>query len=187
MKVGVVYTLPTLRLCMVKGLKQTSAPLVISFGLDESAANTFTEAQVAMQLNVLDREVMIITGCNLDVETPEAILGVDTAVGASISSTSRTTLGTLQDSNVIAISLDSIRAGGFAAPGSGVGFSSSFGESPAAGMDYLAIIATNDFFVQVLGEGNTNPKGITGKLYCYRAIAEASVFAALTQSELLSA
>jgi len=187
MKVGVVYTLPSLRLCMVKGLKQTSAPLVISFGLDESAANTFTEAQVAMQLNVLDREVMIITGCNLDVGTPDAVLGVNTACGGSISSTSRTTLGTLEDSNVIARSLDSIRAAGFAAPGSGVGFSASFGESPAAGMDYLAIIATNDFFVQVLGSGNIAAKSVRGKLYCYRAIAEASVFAALTQSELLSA
>jgi len=172
---------------MVKGLKQTSAPLVISFGLDESAANTFTEAQVAMQLNVLDREVMIITGCNLDVLTPEAVLGVDTATAASISSTSRTSVGTLEDSNVIAVSLDSIKAAGFAAPGSGVGFSSSFGESPAAGMDYLAIIATNDFFVQVVGAGNVAAKGVKGKLYCYRAIAEASVFAALTQSELLSA
>jgi hypothetical protein len=172
---------------MVKGLKQTSAPLVISFGLDESAANTFTEAQIAMQLNVLDREVMIITGVNLDCNVPDAVAATDTAVAASLSSTTRTTVGTLEDSNVIAVSLDSIRAAGFGAPGSGVGFAAAFGESPAAGMDYLAIIATNDFFVQVLGAGNLAAKGVRGKLYCYRAIAEASVFAALTQSELLSA
>jgi len=165
---------------MVKGLKQTSAPLVISFSLDETLPNTFTQAQISMQLNVLDREVMIITGCDIDVSTPEAIVGVDTITAASLSSTSRTTLGTLADSNVISVAADSVRAGV-------VAFSSSFGESPAAGMEYLNIIATNDFFVQIQGAGNIGAKDVRGKLYCYRAIAEASVFAALTQSELLSA
>ena len=170
---------------MVKGLKQTSAPLVISFDLDESAPGVFTEAQISMQLNVLDREVMIITGCDIDVQTPDAIAATDTIVAASLSSTSRTTLGTLADSNVISVAADSIRAGGFV--DGGVAFSSSFGESPAAGMEYLNIIATNDFFVQLQGAGNVGAKNVRGKLYCYRAIAEASVFAALTQSELLSA
>ena len=170
---------------MVKGLKQTSAPLVISFEVDETAANTFTEAQVAMQLNVLDREVMIITGCNLDLEPPNGIAGVDTIVSGSISSTSRTAVGTLADSNVIAIARDSITSSGYV--DNGIGFSQQYGESPAAGMDYLAIIATNDFFIQVNGGNNVSPKTLRGKLYCYRAIAEASVFAALTQSELLSA
>tara|TARA_R110001606_G_C15141366_1_gene624594 strand:+ start:90 stop:602 length:513 start_codon:yes stop_codon:yes gene_type:complete len=170
---------------MPKGLKQTSAPIIISFETTESAANTFTQDQVAMQLNVLDREVMVVTGLNLDVQTPDGLAGIDTAVGASISATSRTSLGTLADSNVLGVALDSIRSAGFV--DSGVGFSSSFGESPAAGMDYLAIIATNDFFVQVGGANNNGLKAVRGKLYCYRAIAEASVFAALTQSELLSA
>ncbi|GAH41448.1 unnamed protein product, partial [marine sediment metagenome] len=60
-------------------------------------------------------------------------------------------------------------------------------ESPAIGMDYLAIIATNDFFVAVEGSGNLGTAAMTGKLYGYRAIVDASTFAALTQSELLSA
>ena len=62
-----------------------------------------------------------------------------------------------------------------------------FGESPAVGMDYLGIIATNDFFVAVEGAGNLGAKAMTGKLYGYRAQADAATFAALTQSELLSA
>jgi len=61
-----------------------------------------------------------------------------------------------------------------------------FGESPAVGMEFLAIIATNDFAVQIEGNGNTGAKAVTGKLYGFRATAEASTFAALTQSELLS-
>ena len=61
-----------------------------------------------------------------------------------------------------------------------------YGESPAVGMDYLAIIATNDFFVQIEGNGNLGAKAMSGKLYGYRAIGDANTFAALTQSELLS-
>ena len=90
-----------------------------------------------------------------------------------------------RQSNVLAIARDDIRAAGFA--DAGVGFSAMFGESPAVGMDYLGIIATNDFFVAVEGAGNGGAKAVTGKLYGYRAIADAATFAALTQSELLSA
>ena len=170
---------------MVKGLKQNSAPLVISFTVTEGGINQFTQSQVAMQLNVLDREVMVITGCNLDVSTPDAQAGINSVTTGSLSTTSRTTTGNLDDSNVIATAKDSIRAAGFV--DGGVGFSSSFGETPAAGMDYLQIIATNDFFIQVESAGNLAPKNMTGKLYCFRAIADASTFAALVQSELLSA
>jgi hypothetical protein len=68
-----------------------------------------------------------------------------------------------------------------------VAFSTQFGESPAVGMDYLAIIATNDFFVQVEGNGNAGLAFVNGKLYGYRAVADANTFSALVQSELLSA
>ncbi len=170
---------------MPKGLKQTSAPLVISFEVTEDVVDQFTELQVAMQLNVLDREVMVITGCNLDLVPPKGIAGVDTIVNGSLSATSRTTVGTLANSNVIAVARDSITSAGYV--DSGVAFTSSFGETPAAGMDYLGIIATNDFFIQIQGQNNLAVKAMRGKLFCYRAIADASTFAALTQSELLSA
>ena len=182
---GVIYTPSATRPAMVKGLTSPSAPIVISFEVTESGISTFTEEQVAMQLNVLDREVMVITGCNLDVVPPNGIAGVDTLVNASLSATSRTSVGTLADSNVIAVARDSISSAGYV--DNGVAFSSSFGETPAAGMEYLNIIATNDFFIQIEGANNLAPKAMRGKLFCYRAIASAAVFAALTQSELLSA
>ena len=53
--------------------------------------------------------------------------------------------------------------------------------------DYVAIIATNDFFVQVAGTNNAAAHGVSGKLYGYRAQASADIYAALVQSEVLSA
>jgi hypothetical protein len=60
-------------------------------------------------------------------------------------------------------------------------------ETPPTGMEYIGIISTNDFFIQVSGSANANLKGVSGKLYGYRARAESSVYAALVQSEVLSA
>ena len=170
---------------MPKGLKPSSAPITISFQVDETGANTFSQEQNAMQLNVLDREVMVVTGLNLDVSTPDAQAGVNTATGASLSTTSRTTLGELSDSNVIGVSLDSIRAAGFV--DAGVSFTAQYGESPAAGMDYLAIIATNDFFVQVQGQNNATVRDVDWRMWCARAKVTADIYAALVQSETLSA
>ena len=102
-----------------------------------------------------------------------------------MSSTSLDGVGSLSGSNVIAAARDDIVME--AAEVLGMPFTAMFGEAPAVGMDYLAIIATNDFFIQVRGTNNTNVKSMRGKLYGYRAIADAGTFAALTQSELLSA
>lgn len=170
---------------MPKGLKQTSGMVTVSFEVGESAANTFTQNQIDLQLNVLDREVFVVTGVNLDVLPPDFVAGTDTRTRGSLSTTSRATIGDLADNNVIASARDDIRAAG--SVDGGVAFSTMFGESPAVGMDYLAIIATNDFFIQIEGDANTGTKGMSGKLYGYRAEADAATFAALTQSELLSA
>jgi hypothetical protein len=60
-------------------------------------------------------------------------------------------------------------------------------ETPPATLEYIGIIATNDFFIQVRGANNTGIKGMDGKLYGYRAVASADIYAALVQSEVLSA
>lgn len=170
---------------MPKGLSKPSSPLQIGFEVGEAVANTFVQTAVDLQLNVLDQEVFVVTGVDIDLLPPDALDTIDTRVRGSLSTTSRTTIGDLADSNVIASARDDIRAKGFAE--GGVGFSTKFGESPAIGMDYLAIIATNDFFVQIEGQGNIGTKALTGKLYGYRAVADANTFSALVQSELLSA
>tara|TARA_R110002094_G_scaffold2044_1_gene8592 strand:- start:582 stop:812 length:231 start_codon:yes stop_codon:yes gene_type:complete len=69
----------------------------------------------------------------------------------------------------------------------GVSFQSLGMETPPSNLDYIGIIATNDFFIQVKGTGNTGPRGMDGKLYGYRARASADIYAALVQSEVLSA
>lgn len=168
---------------MPKGLKQTSSVVSIGFGVDESAANTFTEGQVDLNLSPLDREVFVVLAVNLDPFTPEAIAGTDTKVESSLTTTSQTAVANLSNANCLAASGNFIKADATVA----VAFQSLGAETPPATLEYIGIIATNDFFIQVKGSGNTAAKGMDGKLYGYRAVADADIYAALVQSEVLSA
>ena len=170
---------------MPTGLKQTSSTIAIGFGVDETAANTFTQASVDLNLSPLDREVFVVLAINLDPATPESVAGVTTSVGGSLTTTSQTAVQQLDNANCLASSANVIRmnAGGI----EGVAFQSLGMETPPAILDYIGIIATNDFFVQVQGAGNTAARSMTGKLYGYRARASADIYAALVQSEVLSA
>ena len=168
----------------IKGLKATSQTIAIGFGVSESAANTFTQGSVDLNLDPLNNEVFVVSAINLDPFPSSAVAGVDTRVRAALTTTSQTGMPSLSLSNCMATSTNQIQAAGFI--DSGVGFQQTSIDSPPATLDYLGIIATNDFFVQVQGDGNPVAKGVNGKLYGYRARADASIYAALVQSEVLS-
>jgi hypothetical protein len=170
---------------MPTGLKQSSSVVSIGFSTTETAANTFTESSVDLNLSPLDREVFVVLAVNLDPSTPDSVAATDTNVTSSLTTTSQTAVSNLANSNCLAAAANVIRAAGFA--GSGVSFQSLGAETPPSNLEYIGIIATNDFFVQVQGLANTGVKRVDGKLYGYRAIASADIYAALVQSEVLSA
>lgn len=165
-------------------LKKTSEVITISGDVTETAANTFTELTVDLPLSPLDNEVFIVLAADMDVNSPDAIAGTNTAIQASLSTTSRTSVGGLGDSNAFAVTSRDIQADGFA--DGGVGFMKLSPETPQASLDYIAIISTDDCFCQIDGTNNNNPKKVNFKLYGYRARADAATYAALVQSELLS-
>jgi hypothetical protein len=168
---------------MPTGLKQTSSTVAIGFSVDESAANTFTQGQVDLNLSPLDREVFVVLAINMDPFTPDYTQGTDSKVESSLTTTSQTGVVNLSNANCLAASSNIIRSDQTSA----VAFQSLGAETPPATLEYIGIIATNDFFIQVTGTGNTAARGVDGKLYGYRAVASADVYAALVQSEVLSA
>lgn len=171
---------------MPKGLKQTSSLIVIGAEVEETGANTFTQSQIDLQLNPLDNEVFVVQSIDLNLTPPDFVSTKDTSVRGSLSTTSRTTLGDLSDSNVMAVARDDIRVDPSGAEG-GVAFSRMSGETPSTVLEYLGIIATNDFFLQVKGGNNNTTKFCSCKVYGYRARADAAIYAALVQSEVLTA
>tara|TARA_R100001460_G_C3537332_1_gene174131 strand:- start:642 stop:1154 length:513 start_codon:yes stop_codon:yes gene_type:complete len=169
---------------MPKGLKQTSSLITIGARVAETAASTFTEERVDLQLNPLDNEVFVVQAIDLETASPDAVAGDNTSVSMSLTTTSQKAMPTFDQSAVLAINNVIIRGAGFS--DSGVGFETSSMNSPPTNMEYLGIIATNDFFLQIEGSRNAGAKSGACKVYGYRARADASIYAALVQSELLT-
>jgi hypothetical protein len=167
------------------GFKKTSETIAISFDLLELAANTFIQDEIALQLDILNNEIFVVLAVDLDVTDPDAIPGANTSVNASITSTSVTALPNLGNSNCIATARNAIRAAGFV--DSGVGFTRAADSTVSSDVDYIALISTNNFFVQLVGLANASAKQVSGRVWGYRARADASTYAALVQSEVLSA
>jgi len=168
---------------MPKGLKETSSLIQISSLVVEGAANTFTQAEVDLQLNPLDNEVFICYAIDVNAGAPDLNANLSSATFASVSTTSRTTVGSIANSNVLGIGQHSIKNDGVSA----VAFSEFAPETPTGmGLDYIGIIATNNFFIQLLGVNNLVAKDCEVRMYGVRARADASIYAALVQSEVLS-
>ena len=170
---------------MPTGLKQTSSMIAVSFQSVETLPNTFNQTTVDLNLSPLDREVFVCVSINLDPSTPDALAATDTFVSSSLTTTSQTAVANLSSPNCLAVASNVIRGAGFV--DGGVSFQTLGSETPPAMLEYIGIIATNDFFVQCEGTQNLVPKGVRGKLYGYRARATADIYAALVQSEVLSA
>ena len=166
------------------GLKKTSDVIAISFGVDQTAPNAFVQEEIALQLDVLNNEIAVVLAIDLDVTAPDAIAATDTNTTASLSTTSLTAVGNLSQSNVLAQAQDRIMASGFV--DGGVPFTRKADSTYPANLDAIGYIATNNFFIQLDGAGNANTKGLTGRLWFYRARADATTYAALVQSEVLS-
>lgn len=164
-------------------LKRTSEPFIISTSVDESAANTFTQAQVSVNLNPLDQEVLLVLAADIDAFAPDVVAGTNTAQSLSISTTGRTTVGSISDSNVIASQRIDVKTDGV----NHVVFDRLQAIGPSSDkIDYISILATNNFFLQTQGVNNAGAKGGSARLWVVRAKADSATYAALVNSELLS-
>lgn len=171
---------------MPAGFKPTSSTIVVSGSITETVAGTLASEQVNLSLNTLDQEVFVVLAVDLDFASPDSIGGTNTQVRGSISATNIASFGTISDSNVIAAGRLDIRSG---APNDSVPFELMSMSAPqGSDLDYIAIISTSNFHAQVVGANNLATKGMAYRVWGYRAkVTDAGIYAALVQSELLSA
>tara|TARA_R110002153_G_C13285207_1_gene494434 strand:+ start:1311 stop:1817 length:507 start_codon:yes stop_codon:yes gene_type:complete len=167
------------------GFKKTSELIAVSFGLTESAPGVFTQDEIALQLDVLNNEIAVVLAVDLDLTSPDAVAATNTRTEGCVTSTSQTAITSLSNTNTMAVARQSIRAAGFV--DGGVSFDRSSSTTPTGDLDYVALIATNNFFVQVQGVNNIGAKTVTGRVWLYRAKSDSATYAALVQSEVLSA
>ena len=153
-----------------------------------------------MTLNALDQEVFVVTQVNIDLNNPDPdAVAVSTgglgrsSITCTLSSTNRTSIGSIADSNVIAQAKKEWTITALSGPaGVGDGLTSfcTDREDPlfsAQDEDYIGIIATSNMHLNIFGENNVSAKGADVRVYGYRAKMDAAGYAALVQSQVLSA
>lgn len=168
---------------MPKGLKETTGLITVSASVTETGSNTFSSQQVDLQLDPLNNEVFIVYAIDLDLEEGDNIDGVDTILRGSLSTTARTSVGSIADANVLAS--ERINVNNQTTNSVVQTFSSM--SHPATQLPYMGIIATPDFFLNIVGANQGAAKSMFAKVYGARAVADSQVYGALVQSELLSA
>ena len=166
-------------------LKKTSSVVTISVNALETGANTFTQTEHDLQLSALDNEVFVVLAIDAAPAPPDVQAGLNSSISVSLSTTSRTSVGNIGNTNVLGAAESAIRAAGFV--DSGVGFQQLASEAPTAMLDFIGIISTNNFFTQIEGANNLVGKSAGIRIWGYRARASSSTYAALVQSEVLSA
>ena len=165
-------------------LKRTSEPFIISTEILESGANTFTQSTVQVNLNPLDQEVLLILAVDVDAFSPDVVTGLNTRTNLSVSTSSQTGVIGIGDSACIASQSIEAKTDGV----NHVLFDRLQAIAPTSDMiSYISILATNNFFLQTLGVNNVGAKGGNVRMWVVRAKADSATYAALVNSELLSA
>jgi len=165
--------------------KKMSNVFTVSVSLTESGAHTFTSDTVAMNVDPLNQEILIVLAADIDVQGVDLVATKNTAINCSISTTARTSPGGLNSNNVIAQKRIAIRADAANA----VSFESQHPDSPAAtNLEWIALVATDDIHLNIEGSADQVSAGtMQARLWMIRAsVKDAGVYASLVQSELLS-
>ena len=162
------------------GYKWTSETFTIREGVTESAANTFTEQTINLNLDSLSREILVIQRADLDVAYPDGVPGSYTSVMCSLANTTQTGVINIDDPDCIASANAVIVSG---APGDSVGFQEQMPETVNASDQPLFIVATDNLYMGIKGLNNTNAKSAYMVLHARRAKADAGTYSAILTSQ----
>lgn len=180
------------------GIKKTSETITVSSFIQQSAAGTFTTETIDLQLNPLDNEVFVVTGVKIDfLNNLPSHLGnlaglIQLQEAVALTTTRPTSIPNLSDNNCIAYGSRHVtQSNPSSTPFDPLAFMVTENgpiDTPDANMDYIGIVATSDMFLSC-DSSSTDDVVIQAaiRVYGYRAKADAATYAALVQSEVLSA
>jgi len=164
--------------------KKTSQIFNIGARVTESAANTFTEAEIELPLSSLDREIFVVTDIVLSVPQHVVVANSKVVSDVQLTKTSVSNLRTINDPTVLSkkrVALDNT-----VAPVMAVTEEAHPADMTSTGgsRDYLGVIATPQFYIQAWTQNGTTATTGAARITGYRAKASADLYAALVTEEL---
>jgi len=177
--------------------KRSSEIITIS-GQFKNNSSGFQAQEFDLQLNPLDQEVFVVLSVTLDFMSPMPVpaFGIvpssfsTLSYPAALSTTRPLAQLDISDSNVFGYARQDVTIGTDAA-GSPTTYTiyEQSSDVPDTNLDYIAIIATDSYFLGTTDDANApiSSNDVAFRIYGYRAKADAATYAALVQSEVLSA
>lgn len=178
------------------GFKRSSEIITIS-GEFKNATGGFAVQEYDLQLNPLDQEVFVVLSVQIDFMNPMPLplLGGAPSIPlvsypAALSTTRPSAQLDISDSQVFGYARQDVRCA-LDAAGNPISYTISEQSSdvPDTNLDYIAIIATDSYFMGSTDDpaAPVSSNDVSFRIYGYRARADAATYAALVQSEVLSA
>lgn len=170
---------------MAKAYTITSDPFYVNGNVIETAADTFTQLQISLPLDSLNREGVLVHAVYFTGSEPDRIPGVSSFLDFQVTSTSQTGIVGANNANLLA-KQQRITTGG-AAEFSGPHVIEMVGQNyPYQVTDSLGIVATDDVFLAIKGLNQAAPAGVQVRIVCSRIKLSADAYAALVTNELSS-
>ena len=164
------------------GFKYSSELFEIRASVTESAANTFTQQEIQINLDSLNREIMVIMSVDLDIGNPDLIAGTSTATNASLTKTSQSNTVGISDPSCIAEIRKDCKSLG-APDNQAVTYVDALPVLDSDSLPYLSILATDNAFLGMKGTNNGAARNASDLIKARRARADADTYAALVNSE----
>lgn len=173
-------------------LKKTSALMNLGGRVELVDGAGFTEAEVNLPLDALNREVFVVTDIQLDYNPGllfDAALGGTEEIAGQVSMNTQTGMIGINDPDCVGRFGARTIQGGAANLGTGTSLYHANPDETSSGTqaDYLSIVATPDFFVGgVLATttGGAPNRTINIRLTGYRAVADTGTYSALIAQQI---
>lgn len=170
---------------MAKAYTITSDPFYVNGSVVESALNTFTETQISLPLDSLNREGILVHAVYFTGSEPDRVPGATSILDFQVTSTSQGSIVGANNANLLA-KQQKITTGG-AAEFSGPHTIEMVGQNyPYQVSDSLGLVATDDVYLAIKGLSQTNVAGVQCRIVCSRIKLSADAYAALVTNELSS-
>ena len=160
---------------MAKAYTITSDPFFVNGNVTETAADTYTQTQISLPLDSLNREGVLVHAVYFSGQEPERILDATSQVKLQVTSTSQTGIVGANNANLIASQQKTIVGG--TAEFSALTLIDQIGSNMPYSMDdNLMIIATDDAFFGIQGVNQNNVKAAQMRMVCSRIKLSADAY-----------
>ena len=170
---------------MAKAYSITSDPFYVNGNVTETGANTYTQTEISLPLDSLNREGIIVHAVYFSGEEPERIANALSQIRMQVTSTSKTAMVGVNDANLLSRQEKYIAGGAGEFSGPHV-IDVVASNEPYQVADNLGLIATDNLFLAIEGTAQTAAKACQLRVVCSRIKLSADAYAALVTNELSS-